>query len=369
MIHPPPDKFSDPADDPSVETCLAALLDHFGIPSAHFAGRGSADLRGFMSRHPERIASLTLLCPAVLDPQILASMAERLLVVTGDSGPNSRRVRAGLSELPQATTLVLEDYAGHTWADIAAERGDSIGAAMQKFLGRPDLPRARPATGLPEQEGEIAGISYRLRGAGLPLVLLPLDLSPGQWEPLIPVLSARYCTITLGGALFGSVASLEERGRSGYMAVVRALLDALAIVPGESVLEIGVRVTRPGGRVGIVVRAIDMPFWVNLPLDPALKAKVDAPGLIGGGAAPNGVADMSLYRRLAALGLTGLNCFPQMVSVVPGSERIERYQQQILAALTPAEGKAFREAIAAAERDGTFFIAQAYHCAVGTKPG
>jgi len=453
LIHPPPDKFSDPADDPSVETCLAALLDHFGIPSAHFAGRGSADLRGFMSRHPERIASLTLLCPAVLDPQILASMAERLLVVTGDSGPNSRRVRAGLSELPQATTLVLEDYAGHTWADIAAERGDSIGAAMQKFLGRPDLPRARPATGLPEQEGEIAGISYRLRGAGLPLVLLPLDLSPGQWEPLIPVLSARYCTITLGGALFGSVASLEERGRSGYMAVVRALLDALAIVPGESVLEIGcgsgvimrelarqtgganrligrdvnsyllrearalarraglldhidfgegraealpladgavdvalsstvfeegdaelmlseiVRVTRPGGRVGIVVRAIDMPFWVNLPLDPALKAKVDAPGIIGGGMAPKGVADASLYRRLAALGLTGLNCFPQMVSVVPGSERIERYQQQILAALTPAEGKAFRETIAAAERDGTFFIAQAYHCAVGTKPG
>jgi hypothetical protein len=129
-----------------------------------------------------------------------------------------------------------------------------------------------------------------------------------------------------------------------------------------------VRVARPGGRVGIVVRAIDMPFWVNLPLDPALKAKVDAPGIIGGGAAPNGVADMSLYRRLAALGLTGLKCFPQMVAVVPGSERIERYQQQILAALTPAEAEAFRTAAAIAERDGTFFIAQAYHCAVGTKP-
>jgi hypothetical protein len=130
-----------------------------------------------------------------------------------------------------------------------------------------------------------------------------------------------------------------------------------------------VRVTRPGGRVGIVVNAIDMPFWVNLPLDPALKAKVDAPGIIGGGAAPNGVADMSLYRRLATLGLTGLKCFPQMVSVVPGSERIERYQQQILAALNPAEAEAFRRAVATAERDGTFFIAQAYHCAVGTKPG
>jgi SAM-dependent methyltransferase len=440
-----------PADDPPVETGLAALLDHLRIPSAHFAGRGSADLRRFMSRYPERIASLTLLCPVVLDPRSLAALAERLLVVTGDRGPGSDRVRAGLSELPEAAVAVLEDYVGHTWADIAAERGDSIGTAMQAFLARPGLPPVRPATAA-GQEGEIAGISYRVRGAGPPLVLLPLDLSPGQWEPLIPALSARYCTITLGGALFGSVASLEERGRSGYMAVVRALLDALTILPGESVLEVGcgsgvimrelartrganrligrdmspyllreahalarraglldhidfgegraealplpdgavdvalsstvfeegdaelmlseiVRVTRPGGRIGIVVNAIDMPFWVNLPLEPALKAKVDMPGIIGGGMAPKGVADMSLYRRLAALGLTGLRCFPQLVSVLPGSERIERYQQQILATLSPAEAGAFRQAVAAAERDGTFLIAQAYHGAVGTKPG
>jgi ubiquinone/menaquinone biosynthesis C-methylase UbiE len=393
---------------------------------------------------------VTLLCPAVLDTATLAALTERLLVVTGDHGPGPRRVEAGLLDLPEAATVVLDDYAGATWADLAAERGDSIGAAMLEFLGRRG---ALPAAGLPEQEGEIAGISYRVRGTGAPLVLLPLDLSPGQWEPLIPALSARYCTITLGGALLGSVASLEERGRSGYMGVVRGLLDALAIMPGESVLEVGcgsgvimrelarrtaganrligrdmspyllrearalarraglidridfgegraealpladgavdvalsstvfeegdadmmlseiVRVIRPGGRVGITVNAVDMPFWVNLPLDPALKAKVDAPGIIGGGAAPNGVADMSLYRRLGALGLKGLKCFPQMVSVVPRSERIERYQQQILAALTPSETAEFQRAASQAEADGTFFIAQTYHCAVGTKPG
>jgi ubiquinone/menaquinone biosynthesis C-methylase UbiE len=433
-----------------VETCLTELLDRLGIASAHFAGRGSADLQGFASTHPERIASLTLLCPAVLDTRTLALLAGRLLVVTGDHGPGARRVRAGLSDLPEATALVLGDYAGHTWADIAAERGDSIGAAMQQFLLRR---AALPAAGLAEQEGEIAGISLRVRGAGPPLVLLPLDLSPGQWEPLIPTLAAHYCTITLGGALLGSVASLEERGRSGYIGVVRALLDALAIAPGESVLEVGcgsgvimrelarrtaganqllgrdmspfllrearalarregllelidfgegraealpladgavdvalsstvfeegdadlmlseiVRVTRPGGRVGVIVNAIDMPFWVNLPLDPALKVKVDAPGIIGGGMSPVGVADASLYRRLHALGLTRLKCFPQLVSVVPGSERIERYQQQIFAALTPDEADTCRQAVAEAEGAGTFFIAQAYHCAVGTKPG
>jgi ubiquinone/menaquinone biosynthesis C-methylase UbiE len=445
-----PSCFTASEEDRPVEACLAELLDHLGIESAHFSGRGSADLQGFASRHPDRIASLTLLCPAVLDTATLAPLAGHLLVVTGDHGPGARRVQAGLAELPEAKRVVLGDYAGHTWADLAAERGDGIGAAMEEFIaGRDKLPAAR----LPDEEGEIAGISYRVRGTGAPLVLLPLDLSPGQWEKLIPALSARYCTITLGGALLGSVASLEERGRSGYMAIVRGLLDTLAIVPGESVLEVGcgsgvimrelarrtgganpllgrdmspyllrearalarraglldqidfgegraealplpdgavdvalsstvfeegeadlmlseiVRVTRPGGRVGIVVRAIDMPFWVNLPLDSTLKAKVDAPGIIGGGAAPNGVADMSLYRRLSALGLTGLKCFPQMVAVVPGSERIERYQQQILAALTPAETATWHKAVAAAKADGTFFIAQAYHCAVGTKPG
>ena len=71
--------------------------------------------------------------------------------------------------------------------------------------------------------------------------------------------------------------------------------------------------------------ARSMPFWVNLPLGPAVKAKVNAPGMIGGGMSSRGVADASRYHRLHALGLTGLRCFPQLVSVVPGSERIERY--------------------------------------------
>jgi SAM-dependent methyltransferase len=426
-------------------------LDYFDITSAHFAGRSLADLQGFIGERRERIASLTLVCPTVLNPRSLAPLGARLLVVTGDLGLSARRVQAVLPELPEATTVVLEDYAGLTWSDLAADRGGHIDAAMRELHRRCGALQA--AAGLPEQEGEAAGIPFRVRGAGPPLVLLPLDLSPGQWEPLIPALSARYCTITLGGPLFSSVASLEERGRSGYMAVVRALLDVLAIRPGESVLEVGcgsgvimrelarqtagasrligrdmnpyllrearalarreglldhidfgegqaealplpdgavdvalsstvfeegdaermlaeiVRVTRPGGRIGVVVRAVDMPFWVNLPLDPALKAKVDAPNVIGGGVAPKGVADASLYRRLTALGLTGLKCFPQLVSVVPGSERIQRYEQQILAALTPAEAATWHQAVASAERDGTFFIAQPYHCAVATKPG
>ena len=440
---------TDREQDRPVEQCLAALFDHLGIARAHIAGRSLPDVRGLIAEHPDRVASLALLCPMALDTGMLAPLGGRLLIVSGDEGLGGRRIRALLPELPEAAAAVLGGYEGLTWSDLAADRGDAILAALDAFIARQD--RVQPAE-LAEGEGEVAGISYRVRGAGPPLVLLPLDLSPGQWEPLIPALAARFCTITLGGALLGSVASLEERGRSGYMAIVRALLDALSIRPGDSVLEVGcgcgvimrelarrtgganrllgrdlnpyllrearalarheglldhidfgeghaealplpdgavdvalsstvfeegdgdrmlaeiVRVTRPGGRVGIIVRATDMPFWVNLPLDPALKAKVDAPNIIGSGVASRGIADASLYRRMAALGLTDLKCFPQLVPVIPGSPRIERYRQQVLAVLTPEEAGRWRRAEAAATADGTFFIAQPYHCAVGTKP-
>jgi SAM-dependent methyltransferase len=433
-----------------LEECLAALFDHLGLARAHVAGRSLADVQGFLARYSRRIASLTLLCPAVLDPHVLAPLGERLMVITGDRGLGARRVQAALAELPAAAQVVLAEYEGLTWANLCADRGGQIEAALGDFIARGEV---LPPAGLAEQEGEVAGVSYRVCGNGPPLVLLPLDLSPAQWEPLVPALAGRYTAIALGGALLGSVATLEERGRSGYMAVVRGLLDALAIAPGESVLEVGcgsgvimrelarrtggqnrligrdmspyllrearaltqraglldridfgegraealplpdgavdvalsstvfeesdadrmlseiVRVTKPGGRVGIVVRSVDMPFWVNLTLEPALKAKVDAPGMIGGGVAANGVADASLYRRLAALGLQRLNCFPQLVPVFPGSPRLERYQQQVLAALTPAEAETWHEAVAEATRAGTFFIAQPYHGAVGTKPG
>jgi hypothetical protein len=159
--------------NPEVGPRLVELLDRCGIAAAHFASRGTADLTGLLSQQPERVASLTVLCPAVLDTRTLARIGERLLIVTGDRGPGARRVQAGLPDLPRATAVVLDDYAGLTWSDIAAERGDGIVTAIRGYLSRHSAP---PSVRLPEQEGEIAGISYRVRGAGVPLVLLPRGL-------------------------------------------------------------------------------------------------------------------------------------------------------------------------------------------------
>ena len=83
-----------PVGDPPVEACLAQLLDHLGIAGVHFAGRSLADVQGFIAKHSERIASLTLMCPPVLNPRSLAPLGARLLVVTGNHGLGARRVQA-----------------------------------------------------------------------------------------------------------------------------------------------------------------------------------------------------------------------------------------------------------------------------------
>ena len=132
-----------------------------------------------------------------------------------------------------------------------------------------------------------------------------------------------------------------------------------------------VRVTRPAGRVAVIVRSVDMPWWVHPPLNPEVRSKLNRPGLIGGDVAAAGCADASLYVRFCAAGLTQLNCFPQLVTVAHRYEpsRLASMEQRILAILTAEEATEWRESVARARTDGTFFFALPHHCAVGTKPG
>jgi len=77
-----------------------------------------------------------------------------------------------------------------------------------------------------------------------------------------------------------------------------------------------VRVTKPGGRIGAVVRALDLPWWCNLPLNPTLHTKVTRP-YSAAGAAQNGCADASLYHRFAAAGLSETRFSPQLAATMP----------------------------------------------------
>ncbi len=125
------------------------------------------------------------------------------------------------------------------------------------------------------------------------------------------------------------------------------------------------RVTKPGGKVAVIVRSTDMPRWVNLRLSNELKKKVEAPQLLGGNVQENGCADASLYGRLQGAGLVQVKMIPQLASHAEG-ERLQYMQDRIVAALDAAELQEWRAAVAQAKE--TFFIAEPFHCAVGTKP-
>jgi SAM-dependent methyltransferase len=278
---------------------------------------------------------------------------------------------------------------------------------------------------------------------------LPLWLAPSQWNPLLPVLSEHYCTITLSGAEVGFVSVLETRGRSGYLRVVRSVLDEVPLQPGDNILEVGcgsgvlsrwlahrtekanpivamdlnpylvheaeslaakeglsgiiefregnaerlpfpdnrfhvtlaftvmeeghanqiltemVRVTKPGGHIAVIVRGLDMPWLVNLELPEALKAKVEAPtGLRS--VAQGGCADASLYHQIREAGLIERHTFPQLAAL--SGPMGYYYLDRLQAGLSAEEATVWRTAMSQAEAEETLFIAQPFHCAIGTKP-
>ncbi|MBI2986537.1 MAG: methyltransferase domain-containing protein, partial [Deltaproteobacteria bacterium] len=350
--------FSPSASHP-VEERIIQLLQHLGIERAHFAARMAGDWAGLVTSHPDIVSSLTLVCPWGMKVSALRPSTSRLLVITGDQGQAAEEVHRAIASLPGTTLINLRDYLSPLWADVIADRTKDVDAAMMDFLSTIEQQQRLKEVALPEGEGEIADISYSIRGSGPPLVLFPLGLAPSQWQPLLPLLSARYCTITVGGPGLGMVAFLEARGQ-GYLRVVRGLVDETRLRPGETVLEVGcgsgvilrwlarhtnganhivgvdispyllreaaalvkkegiegaielregnaealpfpdsyfdvtmactvmeegnadrmlaecVRVTKNGGRVAVIVRSLDMPGWVNLPLGAELKKKAEA---------------------------------------------------------------------------------------------
>jgi SAM-dependent methyltransferase len=128
-----------------------------------------------------------------------------------------------------------------------------------------------------------------------------------------------------------------------------------------------IRVATPGGRVGVSVRALDLPQWWNLDLPDEIRRKIASPPQSVAG---NGVADASLYRRMQRAGLEGLVCFPFLVTLDRPGSPIWRYREDhVLALLGDEELATWHHARAQATEDGVLLAAHPLHCAVGTKPG
>jgi ubiquinone/menaquinone biosynthesis C-methylase UbiE len=127
-----------------------------------------------------------------------------------------------------------------------------------------------------------------------------------------------------------------------------------------------VRVARPGGRVGVVVRSIDLPQWWSVAAAGTLLDKMATPPQSVGA---KGVADASLYRRARRAGLVDLTCFPSLVTLDRPDGPIWRYREDhLLAQLTAEEATTWHAARDAANEQGLLFMAHPMHCVVGHKP-
>jgi ubiquinone/menaquinone biosynthesis C-methylase UbiE len=126
------------------------------------------------------------------------------------------------------------------------------------------------------------------------------------------------------------------------------------------------RVVKPGGRVGVIVRSVDLPQWWHLKLPEALKRKVEVPPQSVGA---TGVADASLYPRMRAAGFTDLTCYPFLVTLDRPDGPIWRYREDhVLSLLSQEERPVWQAARAAALEAGDLRQAHPMHCAVGRKP-
>ena len=126
------------------------------------------------------------------------------------------------------------------------------------------------------------------------------------------------------------------------------------------------RVARPGGRIGVIVRAIDLPQWWNVKLPAGTEQRMTTPPQSVGA---KGVADASLYARARAAGLVDVVGFPALVTLDNPAGPIWRYREDHhVAQLSPPELAAWRQARDAAAEQGLLFMAHAMHCVVGRKP-
>lgn len=126
-----------------------------------------------------------------------------------------------------------------------------------------------------------------------------------------------------------------------------------------------VRVTRSGGRIGVLARGDDLPYFINLLLRAEIIAKAEAP--LGRPSNPAGCADASLYRRFHQVGLTKVKMFPYLTAETD-LPRLRSLKVEALSRLTPEEAEEWRITVTERQADGTLFIAVPFHCALGTKP-
>jgi len=440
------------SDELTTAQRLVALMDHLGLEQAHVATQIRGDLADMVQSAPARLGGVVLLVPTRLDGASFSGVADRLLMISGETGLTVTTTTRAQAMLPSARRHVLAGYEAAGWSDVVADRAGEVAEEMMRFLGNlaPVIAMSSTGAGSGPTRGECAGLTFEIRGDGPPLMLLPFFLAPSQWRPAIDALAKRFTVIDVGGPHIGGIAALEDRARAPtYRTMFRTLVDLLAPEDGARVLDVGcgsgaldrmfaalrpsvrieavdlnpfflreagalavkdgqgerisfceasatalpyaeatfdcafsvtvleecdadlaiaemVRVVKPGGRIAVIVRAIDVGQWWNLDLPAEIAAKAAIPAQ---SVAATGVADRSLYRRMRQAGLSDLQAFPSMITLDRPDGPIWRYREDaVLPGLTPDELILWQAAKAAARAEGVLMQSHVLHAAVGRKP-
>lgn len=215
---------------------IAALLDRLGLDRVFIATQMPGDIADFCLAQPHRVGGLALVVASRIEPDAFRALADRLLVITGDSGvPAEAAARAAMA-LARCRQHLVTDYATTAWSDVAADRPDELCGGLQAFFTHLASPACPP---LPAS-GTTAGLDWRCSGSGPALLLFPFFLAASQWDPVIDRLSRHFTVISLGGPHVGGAAMLEDRaGLAGYQDMFSVLLRRMAIPSDARVLEVG----------------------------------------------------------------------------------------------------------------------------------
>lgn len=127
------------------------------------------------------------------------------------------------------------------------------------------------------------------------------------------------------------------------------------------------RVTKPGGIILVICRAVDIPYVANVDIPDRLKAKIqNMPGMVS----PVGCADSSLYTRMVEHKLDVIENYP-CFATFRENERyiIDLWESAVLATLTDDERSQWKYAKQSAIEAGTFFLGWPLHCVLAKKSG
>lgn len=133
---------------------------------------------------------------------------------------------------------------------------------------------------------------------------------------------------------------------------------------GKAIAEM-IRVTKVGGRVLAIVRALDMPWLFCFPLAKEIITKIENRG---SGNEGNGCSSRSLYSRFLRAGLREVEMMPLLVPFDDPNGGVERLVQgNVRSFLDSREFAQWSNAVDLSVADGTFLFCWPHHTAIGTK--